>query len=63
MDLINLVEKISKLEKPSIQYFSNACLHFLNKTSSCSLCVDVCPVDAIEPGKPPVFDADKCQGC
>ena len=29
----------------------------------CGRCVEVCPQDAIEAGKPPHFDLDRCIGC
>lgn len=29
----------------------------------CGRCVEVCPQEAIEPGRPPRFDLDRCIGC
>lgn len=29
----------------------------------CGCCVEVCPVEAITPGEPPLFDLDRCIGC
>ena len=31
--------------------------------AGCGRCIEVCPAEAIEPGKPPLFDLDECIGC
>jgi Fe-S-cluster-containing hydrogenase component 2 len=35
----------------------------LDKFSSCEACYQICPVDAIKPGKPPEFSEESCQTC
>jgi len=39
------------------------CLHSKDKLSSCEACFTICPVGAIQIGKPPTLNSKQCQAC
>jgi ferredoxin len=63
MDWIASAELLSALDRSSVALDPKRCLHTIWKFSSCDACFDVCPVAAIQPGKPPVLDSQKCASC
>lgn len=63
MSLLSAVERFSSMDRSAVGLDSKQCLHAQDQFSSCQACFGVCPVAAIQPGKPPVLDIEKCEGC
>ena len=63
MDLLTIAERIASMDRSPLEFNAEACLHSLDKYASCEACYDICPVDAIQAGKPPSFDNEQCQTC
>jgi len=63
MSLLSAVERFSSINRSAVRLDATQCLHSQDQFSSCEACFVICPVSAIQPGKPPVLDADKCVGC
>lgn len=63
MDLIASAELLSALDRSNILLDEKRCLHSGWKFSSCEACFEVCPTAAIQPGKPPTLDSEKCAHC
>lgn len=63
MDLLTAAERIASMDRSPLEFKSDECLHVLDKFATCEACFNLCPVEAIQPGKPPTFDNDKCQTC
>lgn len=64
MNLLALAERWGEaLTSKPFGFAAERCLHSADKFSGCTACFDVCPVDAIQPGEPPVFDGERCQAC
>ena len=63
MDLLSAAEKFSASDHFLIKFSASSCLHSLNKLASCEACFAVCPTAAIQPGKPPAFNAQACVAC
>jgi ferredoxin len=63
MSLLTAVERFSSMDRSTVGLDSKQCLHAQDQFSSCQACFGVCPVGAILPGKPPVLDNNKCDGC
>ena len=42
---------------------TDRCLHSQDRFSGCQACYEICPVNAITPGKPPSLDPKKCANC
>jgi len=63
MNLISAAERLAAINHSTVSFSQDLCLHSLVKFSTCEACFNLCPVDAIQPGKPPSLDNDKCQTC
>ena len=64
MNLLSLAERWGEaLTSKPFGFIAERCLHSADKFSTCPAWYDVCPVDVIQPGKPPVFDSERCQAC
>ena len=63
MDLLTAAERIASMDRSPLELKTDECLHALDKFATCEACFNLCPVEAIQPGKPPTFDNDKCQTC
>jgi len=63
MNLLSAAEFLAGADRPFVQLESQRCLHHLSRFSTCDVCYDICPVDAIQPGQPPSLDIQKCQQC
>lgn len=63
MNLLRLTQELVALAETGVVFDQAACLHRLDAFSDCQACVDVCPAEAIQPGPPPVIDAQACGGC
>ena len=63
MKLLDVADRLNALDHSAVKLDTERCLHSLYRFSSCEACFKVCPVSAIQPGKPPALDAEKCQAC
>lgn len=63
MELLSVVEHLAALDHSVVRYDPERCLYAHDKFVNCEACLGVCPVEAIQPGKPPSFTPDACAGC
>ncbi len=63
MSLFDAAERFASIDRSQVVFNSKHCLHAQDQHSSCTACFDVCPVNAITPGKPPVLMLESCQAC
>jgi len=63
MDLLTAAERIASFDRSPVELKTDECLHALDKFANCEACFALCPVQAIQPGKPPSLDNDICQTC
>ena len=63
MEILTLVERLAALDRSAVTYDPERCSHSHDKFVDCEACLGICPVEAIQPGKPPRFDAEVCAGC
>jgi ferredoxin len=63
MNFLDIAERLSRIDRSAVAFESSRCLHELSKYSKCEACYEICPVDAIQPGKPPAFDEEACESC
>lgn len=63
MKLVSAVERMASMDRSEVILLESQCLHQRSKLSDCQLCVEVCPVGALQPGAPPSLDVDKCVSC
>ena len=63
MNLFNIADRFAALDRSDVVLDTKRCLHSLYRFSDCKACYDICPVDAITPGKVPGLDSTKCQTC
>jgi ferredoxin len=63
MKLLTAVERLAALDHSAVTYDQGSCLYAHDKFSECEACLGVCPLEAIQPGQPPHFDAEACAGC
>jgi ferredoxin len=63
MDLISAAERLAAIDRSEVTFDQKGCLHSRDKFSECQACFRVCPLEAIEPAKPPKFESAKCDNC
>jgi ferredoxin len=63
VNLLSVSEKLAAIDQSKVVFHAEACLHSLDRFSECQACAALCPVDAIQPGEPPEFEAHKCLDC
>ncbi len=63
MKQTSIYERLLPLDKSSIIYEAYRCLHTFDKNNTCTSCYSICPLEAIQPGKPPKFNPQSCQTC
>jgi ferredoxin len=63
VSLFDTAERFASIDRSQVVLDPNRCLHALDRQAGCAACFEVCPVQAIQPGKPPVLDAELCQSC
>ncbi len=64
MNLLALAERWGEaLATKPFGFAADRCLYATDKFATCTACHDICPVGAIQVGKPPTFDAESCQLC
>lgn len=63
MSLFSAAERLAATDRSGVVFNADQCLHSKDRFSECTACHEVCPVEAIRPGKPPLFKAEDCQTC
>ena len=63
MSILNAAERFASIDRSQITLDPKRCLHAQDQLSDCAACFDICPVQAIVVGKPPVLDLAKCESC
>ena len=63
MSLFDAAEFIVESDRLSVNFDSQRCLHAFSNLSNCEACFEICPVNAIHPGKPPDFEKASCVNC
>jgi ferredoxin len=63
MNLLSAAERLAAIDRSAVSYHSERCLHEADRFTDCTVCVDTCPSSAIQPGKPPQMDGEKCVAC
>lgn len=64
MNLLALAERWGEaMGRTAVSFVQERCLHTADKFATCAACYDVCPVEAIQPEKPPAFIAERCLVC
>ena len=63
MEILSVMERLAALDRSAVTYDPERCIYSHDKFADCEACLGICPVNAIEPGKPPRFNADACSGC
>ncbi len=63
MGIFSTAEWLASIDRSSVVYQPENCLHSHSRSSECDACFELCPAKAIQPGKPPLFDANACQTC
>jgi len=63
LGLDQLVDVLTRLESRAIRVYPRQCTKLRHRRSTCTLCADHCPVQAITWGESLQVDPDKCTGC
>jgi ferredoxin len=63
VSLLDAAERFASIDRSTVVLETNRCLHSQDQYSTCAVCMDVCPVDAIQYGKPPVLRTEACLSC
>lgn len=63
MSLLSAAERLAAMDRSAVKFSVERCLHTQDRYSSCTACFDICPAEAIQPGKPPALLSDTCRNC
>lgn len=63
MSLFDAAERLAAIDHSAVVLDAARCLHSLERNSACEACFEICPVQAIQVGKPPSLKAEKCESC
>ena len=63
MSLFSAAERLSSLDHSVVTLEGSRCLHSKDRFSTCELCFDICPSNAIKEGKPPNLNEKDCTDC
>jgi ferredoxin len=63
VSLLDAAERFASIDRSQVLLDTKRCLHAQDQFSECAACFNICPVQAITVGKPPVLDAEKCESC
>jgi ferredoxin len=58
-----MAERVAAIERSTVSLNGQRCLPALGRFSTCAACAAVCPVGAIERGRPAKLNAELCQNC
>ena len=61
--VLSTAERLAALDRSAVRLDAERCLHTQDKYASCEVCFNYCPVDAIQPGKPPALVDSACERC
>ncbi len=62
MGIFSAVEQLTT-DHSMVTYDSRRCLNAQSKFANCEACLQICPVNAIQAGRPPRFNPEICAGC
>ena len=63
MSFFSVAEQLAALDRSAVVLDTKRCLRSEDQFSVCEACFDICPVNAIIPGRPPSLDSKKCERC
>jgi ferredoxin len=63
MNLYSAAERLAAFDRSAVAFDPDRCLHAHDRFAECDACVRTCPVGAIESGKPPLLESEKCTHC
>lgn len=63
MSLFSAAERFAAVDRSAVTLDTARCLHTRDRFSACEACFELCPAGAIQPGKPPTLDIERCQTC
>lgn len=63
MNLLGLAERLAADGDAPVHLNTERCLHAVDKFSRCTACHEACPVEAIQPTKPPTIQVEACRFC
>lgn len=63
MNILSTADRLASIDHSVIFLNEARCLHSKDKFSSCEACFAICPVGAIQIGKPPTLNSKQCQAC
>jgi ferredoxin len=63
VSFFSAAERFAALDHSAVTLDKERCLHSKDQFSDCEACFGVCPVSAVNPGKPPGLDLEKCENC
>jgi Fe-S-cluster-containing hydrogenase component 2 len=63
VNLFDVADRFAALDHSDVVLDTKRCLHSLFRFSDCKACYNICPINAIIPGKVPGLESTKCQTC
>lgn len=63
MNLLGLAERLAAKDEAPAHLDVERCLHAIDRFSGCTACHEACPVEAIQPTKPPTIQEEACRFC
>ncbi|MBE0409588.1 MAG: 4Fe-4S binding protein [Anaerolineales bacterium] len=63
MDLISTAERLAAIDRSAVTFHQERCLHSRDKYANCEQCLGLCPLEAIQSGKPPSLETKLCVNC
>lgn len=63
MSLLDAAERFASLDRSQVLLNTKHCLHTQDQYSDCTACFNICPLEAITAGKPPVLNTERCEAC
>jgi ferredoxin len=63
VNLLSVADRLNALDRSTVTFSAERCLHHIDQGATCTACTEVCPVQALTPGHPPVFNHELCKSC
>lgn len=63
MSLLDAAERFASMDRSQIVLDPKRCLHSQDQYAECAACFQICPVHAIQAGKPPSLNSEQCESC